>query len=122
MVPNANLTISGTGVNRNLKINPVGVGYADVTVTVSDGTNTTSTVLKYAASPASGTPTVSRFLTGTSDASTAIAIDSNYMVVADDEDQTIRLYDRTNSGLPISRASRYWFPGSTWEPVNKNDQ
>ena len=122
MVPNANLAISGTGVNRNLKINPVGVGYADVTVTVSDGTHTTSTVLKYAASAASGTPAISRFLTGTSDASTAIAIDSNYMVVADDEDQTIRLYDRTNSGLPISRASRYWFPGSTWEPVNKNDQ
>ncbi len=101
VVPNANLAISGTGASRNLKINPVGVGYADVTVTVSDGINTTSTVLKYAASAASGTPAVSRFLTGTSDASTAIAIDSNYMVVADDEDQTIRLYDRTNSGLPV---------------------
>ncbi|WP_293338152.1 CARDB domain-containing protein [Microcoleus sp. CAWBG58] len=101
VVPNANLTISGTGASRNLKINPVGVGFADLTVTVSDGTSTTSTVLKYAASAASGNPTTSRFLTGTSDASTAIAIDSNYMVVADDEDQTIRLYDRANSGLPV---------------------
>ncbi len=101
VVPNANLTISGTGASRNLKINPAGVGFADLTVTVSDGTNTTSTVLKYAASAASGTPTTSRFLTGTSDASTAIAIDSNYMLVGDDEDQTIRLYDRTNSGLPV---------------------
>src|SRR4028119_2456798 len=101
VVPNANLALSGTGANRNLKITPAGVGYADVTVTVSDGTSTTSTVLNYAASAASGTPAISRFLTGTSDASTAIAIDSNYMVVADDEDQIIRLYDRANSGLPV---------------------
>ncbi|MEG3844136.1 CARDB domain-containing protein, partial [Microcoleus sp. herbarium14] len=103
VVPNGslNLALSGTGASRNLKINPVGVGYADITVSVSDGTNTTSTVLKYAASAASGTPAISRFLTGTSDASTAIAIDSNYMLVGDDEDQTIRLYDRTNSGLPV---------------------
>jgi predicted extracellular nuclease len=41
-------------------------------------------------------------LTGTSDASTAIAIDANYVLVGDDENQVLRLYDRNNSGLPIA--------------------
>ncbi|AFY32951.1 ExeM/NucH family extracellular endonuclease [Calothrix sp. PCC 7507] len=100
VVANGNLGITGTGNSRNLKITPTGVGFADITVTVSDGTLSNSYVIKYAASAAGNTN--SRFLTGTSDASTAIAIDSNYIFVADDEDQTIRLYDRNNSGLPIN--------------------
>lgn len=102
VVPNANLTLSGTGATRNLKIDPVGVGFADITVTVSDGANTDSYVINYAASAAAGTPTSTRFHTGASDASTAIALDANYMLVADDEDQTIRLYDRNGSGLPLA--------------------
>jgi len=102
VVPNGNLTLTGTGAARNLKINPVGVGFADITVTVSDGTNTATYTINYAASAASNTPTTTRFLTGASDASTAIAIDADYMFVADDEDQTIRLYDRNDSGLPLN--------------------
>ncbi len=101
VVPDANLTLSGSGAERNLKINPTGVGLANITVTVSDGTLSNSYIINYAASAGSGTPTT-RFLTGTSDASSAIAIDANYMFVADDEDQTIRLYDRNNSGLPLA--------------------
>jgi hypothetical protein len=102
VVANANLTLTGTGANRNLKINPTGVGLADITVTVSDGTNNSSYTINYAASAASVTPATSRFLTGTSDASTAIAIDSNFMLVGDDENQVIRVYDRQNSGLPVA--------------------
>ncbi|OCR02748.1 hypothetical protein BCD67_17930 [Oscillatoriales cyanobacterium USR001] len=101
IVPNANLVLSGTGANRNLKITPAAAGYADITVNVNDGTNTTPYIVKYAASAAATTPNTTQFHTGTSDASTAIAIDSNLMLVGDDEDQTIRLYDRNNSGLPL---------------------
>jgi predicted extracellular nuclease len=100
VVANGNLTISGTGNSRNLKINPTGVGYSDITVTVSDGALSSSYVIKYAAS-AAGLST-SRFLTGASNASTAIAIDTNYMLVGDDENQALRLYNRTNSGLAIN--------------------
>ncbi|WP_016952608.1 ExeM/NucH family extracellular endonuclease [Anabaena sp. PCC 7108] len=100
VVADGNLVISGIGGDRNLKITPVGIGFADITVTVSDGTLSNSYVIKYAASEA-GTSN-SRFLTGTSDASTAIAIDANYTLVADDENQVLRLYDRTNSGLPVA--------------------
>jgi predicted extracellular nuclease len=102
VVSNANLTIAATGNSRNLKINPTGVGYSDITVTVSDGTLTNSYVIKYAASAASTTPSTSRFLTGASNASTAVVIDSNYMLVGDDENQALRLYDRNNSGLPFT--------------------
>lgn len=100
VVTNANLTLTGTGANRNLKINPTGVGLSDITVTVNDGTSTNAYIVKYAAS-AAGTAN-RRFLTGASNASTAIAIDSNYMLVGDDENQALRLYDRTNSGLAVN--------------------
>jgi hypothetical protein len=102
VVTNANLTLSGTGASRNLKINPTGVGFADVTVTVSDGTNTNSYLVNYAASATSVTPNTTRFHTGASDASTAIAIDSNYMLVGDDESQVLRLYNRNQSGLALN--------------------
>ncbi|MFB2894585.1 ExeM/NucH family extracellular endonuclease [Aerosakkonemataceae cyanobacterium BLCC-F50] len=102
VVPLANLNLTNTGNNYNLKINPASVGYSDITVRVTDGGGATADyVIKYAASAASVNPTTTRFLTGASDASTAVAIDSNYMLVADDEDQKIRLYDRKNSGLPL---------------------
>ncbi|MBK1988118.1 ExeM/NucH family extracellular endonuclease [Sphaerospermopsis aphanizomenoides BCCUSP55] len=100
VVADSNLVISGSGGDRNLKITPVGVGFADITVTVSDGTLTNSYIIKYAASEA-GT-TNSRFLTGTADASTAIAVDSQYMLVGDDENQVLRLYNRNNSGLAVA--------------------
>jgi hypothetical protein len=103
VVPNANLTLTGSNGSRNLKITPAAVGYATVTVTVSDGSNSASYVINYAASAAADTPSTSRFHTGKSDASTAIAIDASYMLVADDEDQTIRVYGRSNSGLPVAQ-------------------
>ena len=102
VVTNANLVLSGTGATRNLKITPTGVGFADITVTVNDGNNVVTYKINYAASLGSVAPATTRFHTGTSDASTAIAIDDQYMLVADDEDQRIRLYDRTKSGAPIT--------------------
>ncbi|WP_262924012.1 ExeM/NucH family extracellular endonuclease, partial [Spirosoma liriopis] len=96
------LTFTGSNAARNLKLVPTGVGIAVVTVTVSDGTNNASYVINYAASAASVTPATTRFHTGTSDASTAILVDANTMLVADDENQVLRLYNRQNSGLPIA--------------------
>ena len=102
VVGNDSLMLSGVGADRNLKINPTGVGYADIQIEVSDGVNTNVYTIQYGASDGTIKPDASHFHTGTSDASTAIAIDSNYMFVADDEGQVIRLYDRNQSGLPVS--------------------
>jgi predicted extracellular nuclease len=102
VVSSSNLNLSGSGAGRNLKISPNGVGLADITLNVSDGINSAAYVIQYAASATSVTPSSTRFFTGTSDASTAVAIDSQFMLVADDENQVLRLYDRSNSGLPIA--------------------
>ncbi|MBH8577322.1 DUF11 domain-containing protein [Nostocaceae cyanobacterium CENA369] len=101
VVPNGNLTLTGTGDSRNLKINPVGVGTANITVTVSDGSSTANYAIAYAASANNGTATT-QFLTGTSDASTAIPVGGTFFLEADDENQVLRLYDYTKSGLPVA--------------------
>ncbi|MFN6464904.1 MAG: putative Ig domain-containing protein [Nostoc sp. DedVER02] len=101
VVPNGNLTLTGTGSNRNLKINPVGVGTANITVTVSDGASSANYAIAYAASANDGTATT-QFLTGTSDASTAIPVGGTFFLEADDENQVLRLYDYSKSGLPVT--------------------
>jgi hypothetical protein len=101
VVPNVNLALSGAGANRNLKITPAGVGFAAITVAVSDGSGSAAFTVNYAASPASVNPAQSRFHTGVACGSTAIAVDADYMFVADDEDQVLRLYRRDASGLAV---------------------
>lgn len=102
VVPDANLTLSGAGATRNLKILPVGAGYADVTVTVSDGLSPASYLVKYAASAAASNPALTRFHTGASNSSTAIAVDATHVLIGDDENQALRLYRRDQSGLPVA--------------------
>jgi predicted extracellular nuclease len=99
VVSNANLMLSGSGANRKLQITPSGAGLTTITVTVADGSSSASYEFNYGASAASPLPASSRFHTGASDASSAIAIDANWMLVADDEDQILRLYSRQQSGL-----------------------
>ncbi len=103
VVADGNLNLTGSGANRNLKITPTGLGEATLTVTVTDPeTNSATYTINYAASAASVVPATSRFHTGTSDASATIAIDSDYMVVGDDENQALRVYNRHDSGLPVA--------------------
>jgi len=101
VVPDANLSVTTAGPGlRLLNVNPVGVGYATITITGSDGNAMGQITVQYAAS-AMGRPG-GRFHTGASDASTAIAIDADWMFVGDDESQIIRLYRRNYSGPPVS--------------------
>jgi hypothetical protein len=98
-----NLSYNG-GNQWNLTITPVDVGYATITVEVADTDGNVDTyTIDYAASAASANPTTTRFHTWASDASAAIRVDENYMLVADNEDEVIRLYDRQQSGLPINK-------------------
>jgi uncharacterized repeat protein (TIGR01451 family) len=103
VVPAGNLFWTGTGASRTLKIQPVAVGYSTITVTVSDGQASASYTIQYAASAASVTPSSTVFPSGASDASTAIAVDAQYTLVGDDEDQALRLYRRDQSGLPVAQ-------------------
>ncbi|KAA5534678.1 T9SS type A sorting domain-containing protein [Taibaiella lutea] len=101
VVPATNIILSGTGSSRNIKINPAAVGYADITVTVNDGTNNTIYVINYAASAAATDPANAVYHTGYSDASTAVALDDNYMIISDDEKNILNVYSRSQSGLPV---------------------
>ncbi len=87
-----------------LNLLPSGTLYS-ATVTVTTRLNDQTSppyIISYSASPASDRPATTRFHTGASDASAAIAIDANRMWVGNDEDQVLRLYDRTKSGLPLA--------------------
>ena len=97
------LGLTGTGAERTLTIEPAGVGSSVITVTATDGDGNSGTLtLDYRASAASSTPATSVFHTGNSDASAAVAVDADFMLVADDEDQGIQLVDRDRSGLPVA--------------------
>lgn len=48
-----------------------------------------------------------------SSASTAIGVDEDHMIVGDDEDQFIRLYDRNRSGEPLNNLARQKFDFTT---------
>ncbi len=102
VVTNANLLITGASNLRTLTITPSGVGYSTITVTVGDGVNTTDYIINYAASAAATNPSVTRFHIGRSDASTAVQMDADYMFVADDENQALRLYNRNQSGVSLN--------------------
>jgi hypothetical protein len=99
VVSSANLTF--TYVNdstRILKINPTGVGYANITVSVTDGLGSDTYVLKYAASAAAYDIPNTDFHTGISDASTAVDAGNNYFLSADDESNGLHLYHKDSSG------------------------
>lgn len=102
VVPLSNILLSGNGSIRNMKVTPAAVGYSSIIVSVSDGIASSTFTINYAASQAALTNITTRFHAGSSDASTAIGIDANYMLVGDDENQALRLYHRQNSGLPIN--------------------
>ncbi len=102
VVPTANLVLSGVGSQRTLTIRPVGVGFANLAVTVSDGTGVATYTIAYAASAAAPVPSTTRFHAGASDASAAQSIDGGILLVGNDEDQVLRLYDRATSGLPVA--------------------
>lgn len=102
VVPLANLVLTGTGADRNLKITPAAKGYSNITLAVNDGTNTTNYIIAYAASVAPGGTAATYWPTGIADASAAIAIDDDYMIIANDETNLFYVYDRKKSGLPVT--------------------
>ena len=102
VVPNENVVLSGTDSIRNIKITPLGVGYSNITITVSDGTNSTPYIISYAASAASLTPSTTLWHTGLSDASNGIPLDDSFYVTGDDELDYLNVYSRTNSGLQVA--------------------
>ncbi|MEU3981927.1 DUF3616 domain-containing protein [Streptomyces sp. NPDC026672] len=94
--------VTGTGAARTLAVTAHTRGYTDLTLKVTGaGGKTATTTLHYAASPAVQRSADARYLTGASDASAAVDVGGGYVVVANDEDNTLRLYDGSASGAPV---------------------
>ena len=103
VVPAANFTITGTGTARKFRITPTGVGYTTLTLKVTDaqGLNKSITVNLAVSASLATSSSKDIYNAGVADGSTAIPVDDNYMFVADDETNVIKLFSRNNSGLPV---------------------
>ena len=100
VITNSHLILTGTGANRKLQVTPSGVGYSNINITVTDAENNSSSfILAYAAS--ASTSNAYYWPTGIADASAAIELDENYMVLANDETNLLYVYNRKASGQPV---------------------
>ena len=103
VVPQSNLIITTIDSNINVKINPIATGYSNISISVSDGVNTSLYVINYAASDASPIILANHVAwhTGMSDGSDGIPLDNDYYISGDDELDILNVYSRTISGLPF---------------------
>ncbi|WP_327351252.1 hypothetical protein [Streptomyces sp. NBC_01304] len=96
------VAVTGTGPTRRIAVSARGQGYTDLTLKVTGVNGATATrTLHYAASAAVQQGQDSRYFTGSSDASAAVDVGGGHVVVADDESNVLRLYDRSASGAPV---------------------
>ena len=96
-----NIIITKFDGSANIKIKPVNIGYANISFVLNRGNQHTSLELNYAVSGEKEMPEKCYWHTGISDASAAIAIDNEFMIVADDEVNALCVYHRYQSGLPV---------------------
>ena len=100
VVPLSGLSLTGSLASWLLKITPTGVGYSNITLTVNNGTLTSTYTILYAASQSASTSL--HWPTGIADASDAIALSDSYMAIGDDEVNKIFVFNRSASGLPVT--------------------
>jgi uncharacterized repeat protein (TIGR02543 family) len=102
VISNSNIIVTPSAGKYTVKLIPTGIGYAKINFVASNAVGNSATyTIQYAASTASLNPLNTIFHTAASDASGASVIDSNYMFVADDENNLLRLYDRRHSGKQL---------------------
>jgi hypothetical protein len=101
VLPNDKITVLLCEHGALVKLAPVGVGYSELSITVSDGVISNSVLVQYAASSSSRAATAWHL--AASDGSTAILLDGDVMLIGDDENQGIRLYPRSRSSLPLKQ-------------------
>lgn len=102
VVPLTNIVVTKQNGKAIVKIIPAAVGYSTIGLTaVNNAGSSAKYTIVYAASAASLKPANTSFHVSAADASGAAAIDSNYMFIADDETNAIRLYNRNHSGKEL---------------------
>ena len=100
LIPDANIVVSGSGAKRLLSFEPTGRGFAHLTLTVTGEAGLTGTTTVFYAASNATSPT-SRVIQSGSDASAAIDVGEDHMLVVDDEFSVVRLFRRDVSGAPL---------------------
>jgi hypothetical protein len=99
VVPVVNAVMTFDGIYYILKIVPTGIGYSDIKIIAKNSGGSSSTyTIHYAASLASYYPKNTIYPTNINDASGVNVVDGNYMFIADDETNVIRMFNRKMSG------------------------
>ena len=103
VVPITSVEIAATGAERVLTVTPSAVGITALTITATNPADDSTATKTFTVAASALTPALAGvdYHSGSADASTAIALDDDYMLVADDESNTIRLYDRNVSGAAV---------------------
>ena len=101
VAPNANINITKADGLATIKITGAAAGYADITLTLTSNGNNTTLVIHYAVSVSASTAATTHWHTSFGDASGAVALDDNYMIVCNDENNLLYVYHRDQSGLPV---------------------
>ncbi len=102
VLPTAGIAVAGVGAERTVSFDPAGRGTATVTFTAEEpGGGTSTTSVAYAASNQAPDP-VGRYLHGISDASSVLEVGDGHALVANDETNTIFLFDlEAGTGAPV---------------------
>jgi hypothetical protein len=101
VAPQSGISITGTGASRTLTLTPETVGYSTITLTATAPDNTTTTTsITYGVSAYLGDPS-DRYFSGAGNGSAAIDVGGGYMIVGDDENNVLRLYNESQSGPPV---------------------
>jgi len=103
VVKNEQILVVKNQQTINVKIIPSNVGYANIKITAIFGKSNYSISIYYACSNTNSLFYKTIWHTGISDASAAIALDHNYMIVADDEKNQLCIFKRSSSGLPVDK-------------------
>jgi hypothetical protein len=100
IVPDANITVLGTGRERTLALEPIASGLSTITVVVASSTDEYSFAFEYGASGMPADP-AGIYHHRISDASTAIDVGGGYVLLGSDETNSVSLYKQDAPGLPL---------------------
>ena len=117
VITDANLQFTNSGGNVTLKLLPSGVGYSDITITVTGSNGVTTTrLLKYAASDNVAGTAGTRWFTGRSDASSAVTLPGTTRVLVVDDEAPVQ--DAAKNVVPGGNAVFGFAPQTGGEAVD----
>lgn len=102
VLPNANITFTGTGATRTATFAPIAKGRATVTFMVKDPQLNTGTTQVFYGASSTPSSAAGHYFYESSDLSSSVDVGSGYALAVSSEDSTLRLYKQNQSGRPVA--------------------